>query len=32
MCWRRDPKEGEIEEMGMRYDKTENRGHKELGG
>ena len=32
MCWRREEKEGEIEEMGMRCDKAYNRGHNEVGG
>ena len=32
MCWRRELKKGEIEEMGMRCDKTENMGHNEVGG
>ena len=32
MCWRKEAKEGEIQEMGMRCDKIENRGHNEVGG
>ena len=32
MCWRREVKEGEIEEMGMRCDDTYNRDHNEVGG
>ena len=29
MCWRREQKEGEIEERGMRCDKTKNRDNNE---
>ena len=32
MCWRREAKEGEIEEMGMRCGKRKNMGHNELRG
>ena len=32
MCWRREAKEGEIEEMGMRCNKIDNMGHNEVGG
>ena len=32
MCWRREENEGGIREMGMRCDKTNNRGHNEVGG
>ena len=32
MCWRREVKEGEIEEMGTRCDEAYNRGHNEVGG
>ena len=31
MCWRREAKEGEIEELRMGCDKTYNRGHNEVG-
>ena len=31
-CVGGEAKEGEIEEMGMRCDKTENRGHNEVEG
>ena len=32
MCCRREANEGDIEEMEMRCDKLENRGHNEVGG
>ena len=32
MCWSREVKEEGIEEMGMRCDKSDNRGHNEVGG
>ena len=32
MCWRREAEGGEIEERGMRCDKTKNMGHNEVGG
>ena len=32
MCWRREEKTGGIEEMGMRCDKIDKRGHNEVRG
>ena len=31
MCWKIHEKDGGIEERVMRYDKTENRSHNEVG-